>query len=67
MTASSRRPTPQGGTPAKSWRCSDCSWEKPAYTVGPYGRTSPKACIAQMLMAFNKHDCLKHPMETTSG
>jgi hypothetical protein len=40
---------------SKSWKCSCGGWARDVPAIGPYGRTSYKARIAQLNMAHGKH------------
>ena len=46
-----------GSNEVSRWGCSECYWFIHTPKVGPFGRTSKKARIAQVRMAFGKHDC----------
>lgn len=39
----------------KLWKCSCGKWESEVPAKGPYGRTTMKARMAQLIMAHGKH------------
>ena len=45
------------------WRCECGKWESATPNVGPYGRTTAKARIAQVEMAHGKHAKYAPPPE----
>lgn len=49
-----------GNNEASRWGCSTCYWFMHTPTVGPFGRKSKAARIAQVRMAFGKHDCVNY-------
>lgn len=46
---------PPGSLSAWVCKCSCGNWQAPMPAVGPYGRTTAKARIAQVKMAHGKH------------
>lgn len=46
---------PPGNLRAQTWRCSCGKWESKVPDVGPWGRATNKARIAQVKMAHGKH------------
>ncbi len=44
-----------GSLSSTVWRCACGGWQSKTPAVGPYGRTSAKARIAQVKMAWGKH------------
>ena len=49
-----------GGNEVSRWGCSECYWFIHAPKIGAFGHISKVARIAQVRMAFGKHDCANY-------
>ena len=57
----------RSGVEVSRWGCSQCYWFAFTPKVGPFGRTSKAARIAQVRMAFGKHDCKNYKAQEVGG